>query len=395
MAEKGEDTRRHDLDFIRVGLFGLLIVYHAGLVFGTRAWLVHTDSPSRAFDVISLVLHPWRISLLFMISGITTAMLAKRLSPAAIRGMRSRQLIPPLLFGIFVIVPPQIYVAATAMFGLNMSYLDFWLTCLRFGSIAGRDGAPISPLSLEHLWFIAYLWVYTFLLTLAVALGGGQLARIEAASALVLRGSGVLIWPVLYLAALRLCLYPIFGESLSVSQDWYTHLVYFSFFLFGYLIADNRQFWDAMVARRGQAALIAGLSLTVMIGLFLVFPNRSGGTGILIVGRIVRSAYQWSTIVAILGVCRMAIKRPHRVISYLNGAMLSYYVMHQTILLLFAYWLQQTYGLGTGSFALIIGVTAVGCAATYEIQRRTLRLLTSRRPSVTIPMVAGSSSPPG
>ena len=374
MEQDGRTARRHDLDFIRVVVFALLMIYHTSLIFGTHSWLLRADLPSRSFDLISLVSHPWRISLLFLISGISTAALAKRLSPADIRGRRSRQLIPPLLFGIFVLVPPQIYIAARTSLDLQMSYRDFWATYLSFGAIVDRNGAPISLVSLQHLWFIAYLWLYTVLLTLFMVRSDGWLTRVSMRLSGLLRGGGLFVWPIVSLAALRLGVYPLFGETMDVFHDWYAHLVYFGFFGFGYLMADNEAFWTAVVAGRGQAALIAGVSLALITALFMLYPADERGLALIMLHRVGRSAFQWSAIVAILGFCRVLITAPHPVISYFNRAMLSCYVLHQTILLLFAYWLKQTYGLGSGSFLLIVVVTAACCLLLDEVQRRAARL---------------------
>jgi hypothetical protein len=375
MGQDDRAMRRHDIDFIRVVVFALLMIYHTSLIFGTHAWLLHADIPSRSFDLISLASHPWRISLLFLISGITTAVLARRLPPGAIRGMRSRQLIPPLLFGIFVLIPPQIFVALKSGFGLEMSYLDFWATYLRFGSVILPNGAQTSLFSLQHLWFIAYLWLYTLLLTLCLERGGDWRTPIAARLSDLLRGRGLFIWPIAYLVALRLVLYPIFGETLDVGTDWYDHILYFSFFAFGYLMADNEKFWAVAVARRGEAALLAGLSLALITILFLLYWPEQRGWGVILLHRIGRSVFQWSAIVAILGFGRATITAPHPVITYLNRAMLSYYVLHQTIMLIFAYWLKETYGLGRGSFLLIVVATAACCMLIYELQRRATRLV--------------------
>ncbi|RYF62556.1 MAG: acetyltransferase, partial [Cytophagaceae bacterium] len=35
-------VRRHDLDWIRVGAFGLLILYHVGLVYGFYDWHIRS-----------------------------------------------------------------------------------------------------------------------------------------------------------------------------------------------------------------------------------------------------------------------------------------------------------------------------------------------------------------
>lgn len=375
MGQGGRAMRRHDIDFIRVVVFALLMIYHTSLIFGTRGWLVHADIPSRSFDLISLASHPWRISLLFLISGITTASLAKRLSPGDIRGMRSRQLIPPLLFGIFVLVPPQIYIGLKTGFGLEMSYLDFWATYLRFGTVVYQNDARTSVVGLEHLWFIAYLWLYTVVLTLCLARSGEWLARMSMRLSSLLRGCGLLVWPIVCLVALRLVVYPLVGETTDIRTDWYNHCVYFGFFAFGYLMADNEEFWTAVVARRGLAAVVAGLSLALITGLFVLYPPGDRAQLVIFLHRIGRSAFQWSAIVAILGVCRATITAPHPAITYLNKAMLSYYVLHQTVMLLFAYWLKQTYGFGNGSFLLIVAATAACCMLIYEVQRRTARLL--------------------
>lgn len=126
MGRNGQAQRRHDIDVIRVVLFALLMVYHTALIFGTRSWLLQASTPNRAFDLLLLALHPWRLGLLFLVSGISTAALAKRLAPADIRKKRSLQLIPPLLLGIFVLVPPQIYLALKAASATDLPYLDFW-----------------------------------------------------------------------------------------------------------------------------------------------------------------------------------------------------------------------------------------------------------------------------
>jgi hypothetical protein len=376
MGQGGVAIRKHEIDFIRVVVFALLMIYHASLIFGTRSWLVTADSPSRVFDLVSLVSHPWRLSLLFMISGISTAALSRRLGPADIRGLRSRQLIPPLLFGAFVIVPPQIYVAFRSNFDLKMSYMEFWETYLRFGSLVDQDGAVHSLFSLQHLWFLAYLWLYSILLTLC-PLAVDVIKTVSARLSGMLQGYGLLAWPILYLSALRLVLYPVFGETLDVGHDWYAHVVYFGFFTFGYLMADDERFWTSIVAQRGRAALVAAASLALITGLFLLYPPGARGLAVTMLHRIGRSAFQWSAIVAIFGICRVAITAPHRVTSYFNKAMLSYYVLHQTIMLVFAYWLKQTYGLGSSSFPLLVLATVACCMLLYEMKRRTMLLLKS------------------
>jgi glucan biosynthesis protein C len=168
-------------------------------------------------------------------------------------------------------------------------------------------------------------------------------------------------------------MYPIFGETLNPLTDWYNHIVYFSFFLFGFLVADDEPFWTAVVERRHEALLLAGASLCFIVLLFFQSPSGSRGLASLELHRVGRSIFQWSAIVAILGFCRLQITRPHPVVTYLNKAVMTYYVLHQTVLLLIAFWLKKTYGLNGWSFVLIVLGSAACCGLLYEIQRRSWR----------------------
>jgi glucans biosynthesis protein C len=368
-------ARRHDLDFIRVVVFGLVIIYHTSLIFGTRHWLINSPSSSRIFDIVSLMSHPWRISILFLISGIASASLASRLPPDRIRAMRTRQLIPPLLFGAFVIVPPQMYVSVMDSSELRISYLDFWLTYVRFGTITNESGVRISLFTMQHLWFLAYLWLYITALMLILEFRKEGPALVRPYLRVIMRGRSLLGWPALFLAALRLAVYPIFGETLVVQTDWYDHIVYFSFFLFGFVIADDETFWAAVVERRYDAVILAGLSLLAIVSLFLLAPPESRGMVMVALHRVGRSIFQWSAIVSILGFCRVQIRRPNRVVTYLNKAVLTYYVLHQTVLLLIAFWLKESFGLNGWSFVVIVLASAACCGLLYEVQRRSWRML--------------------
>ena len=378
MSEAGNFVRRHDLDFIRVVVFGLAIIYHTSLIFGSRHWLINSTSQLRIFDIVSLMTHPWRLSILFLISGIATASLTSRLSPSKVRALRTRQLLPPVLFGTFFLVPPQMFLSFKDSSGLEMSYLDFWFTYVRFGTVINRSGVEMPLVTMQQLWFLAYLWCYMTVLLLALELRPEIPAQLRTRLGAVLRGKGLLIWPAVFLAVLRLTIFPIFGDTLLPQTDWYNHIVYFSIFAFGFLIADDDVFWTAVVARRYEALVVAGVSLFVVVSLFLLYPLDSRGAAVVVFHRVGRSIFQWTAILTILGYCRVLITRPHPVITYLNRAILTYYVLHQTILVLIAYWLKKTYALNGWSFVPLVLVTMACSAVLYEMHRRWSQLLIRR-----------------
>ena len=122
--------RRYDLDWIRICAFGVLILYHVGMYYVTWDWHVNSPHASHALEPFMLLSAPWRLSLLFLVSGAATAFLWDRCGRDGGRfiGPRSWRLLLPLLFGMLVIVPPQSYFEVVEKLpgGYHDGYLTFW-----------------------------------------------------------------------------------------------------------------------------------------------------------------------------------------------------------------------------------------------------------------------------
>src|SRR5918994_1786369 len=102
-------SRRADLDWLRVLAFGLLIAYHAGMAWSGWSWhLTSSDSIDWLREGMRFV-NRWRMPLLFMVSGAAIALALGARSPGSFTLDRVRRLLVPLVFGMVVIVPPQIY----------------------------------------------------------------------------------------------------------------------------------------------------------------------------------------------------------------------------------------------------------------------------------------------
>jgi len=73
-----------------------------------------------------LLVNRWRLPLLFFISGVASRYLLQKYSLIHFAKARTWRLLLPLLFGVLVIVPPQLYVEMTAKGDLNIGYWDFY-----------------------------------------------------------------------------------------------------------------------------------------------------------------------------------------------------------------------------------------------------------------------------
>jgi Acyltransferase family len=87
------------LDWVRIGAFGLLIFYHVGMLY--VSWGFHIKSAHRvtALEPLMLVLNPWRLALLFLVSGVATGFMLRKSALGSLLRARSARLLIPLATG--------------------------------------------------------------------------------------------------------------------------------------------------------------------------------------------------------------------------------------------------------------------------------------------------------
>ena len=62
--------RQYGLDWLRIGAFALLILYHIGMFFVPWGWHVKAAVPVDWAVWPMMAVNPWRLMLLFVISGV-------------------------------------------------------------------------------------------------------------------------------------------------------------------------------------------------------------------------------------------------------------------------------------------------------------------------------------
>lgn len=158
--------RRHDLDWLRIALFGLLIIHHIGM-FYVANWGWHAKSQYRSewLESVLLVVEPWRMPAIWLISGIAIRFLMAKIDVWRFTSLRSLRLLLPLLFGILVVVPPQLFVEMSAKGEISMNYWAFLhaffqpnhaifrIINMVFGHILMLITYGISALSGITLWY--------------------------------------------------------------------------------------------------------------------------------------------------------------------------------------------------------------------------------------------------
>jgi len=364
--------RRVDLDWVRIGAFGLLIFYHVGMLY--VSWEFHIKSAHRiaALEPLMLVLNPWRLVLLFLVSGAATRFMLLKYSVRPLLRSRSVRLLIPLIFGMLLIVPPQAYDQILESLGYPAGLLDFYTRhYFAFGPQFCSSGPCILLPTWNHLWFVAYLWVYTMALGVVLVAVPGLAGWIERRLVPILSGVLLLIVPSVAFAAYRLALLPSFPSTHALFGDWYNHMLYATVFLLGFLLARADAFWDAIESQRWLAlSLAAAFFLSFLV---LRWSRESATPPSLLLklyGGIAYGFYQWLCIVAALGFARRWLTADSAVRRYLTDAIFPYYIVHQTAIIMIAHELHGRDLPAWLEASIVISGTLAACALTYEIVRR-------------------------
>jgi glucan biosynthesis protein C len=368
-------NRRHDIDALRVLAFGLLILYHAGMLYVAPVsdWSFHLKSTHLAewLQYPMLFLNRWRMELLFLISGLAVHFMRGHAGRGSLAWKRSVRLLLPLIFGMLVVLPIQPYAQGRAHGDLAPGFSHFLLHYW-------THDYQHYGLTWNHLWYLPYLWLYTMLLLALLPMLGSTTGRRLRAAFLGLRGSALLVLPALPLLAAGLWLKGRYPETHALVGDWYAHAIYLCVFFYGYLLGTDAALWRELARLRRQ-------SLTLALTCFALYLFMDKFAGELVAGHplspttllaakvvihALRYLYCWSAILAVLGWGHALLNRPFHWLPYAREAVYPWYVLHQSLLLLIAWQLMPLHLGPVLEPTLIVLGTVTGCAVLHEGIRR-------------------------
>ncbi len=355
--------RLYFLDALRILAFGLLVVFHVGMLYGS--WNFHLKSPSAgpALDPWMLVTSPWRMSLLFFVSGAATAlMLRRRHADGAWLRARLKRLLLPLLAGIFLIVPAQAWVEVMHKHAYTGSFVEFMGLYLRgWNGFCTAPGRCLILPTWNHLWFLPYLAAYTALLWGALRWRPGLLDTVSQQAQRALQGGWLLVLPLAYFVVARIVLRPHFAPTYTLVDDVIAHAWYVPAFMLG-AVSARAALWPRFEALRwGALALAVAAWITLA---FLPRPDAPAWAW------ACASVMQWSAVVAAVGFAHRWTNRDFAWRATLSEAVFPVYLLHQTFILLFAWWALPLRVDARIEGPLIVVATFAACGVSYLAVRR-------------------------
>ena len=363
--------RRADLDWLRIFAFALLILFHVAMFYAPWAWEVKSPRILPATLLLIEWSAPWRLMLLFLISGAALRFMSGRRSPGTVLWRRTVYLLPPLFVAVVVVIPPQAYLRAVEMFGDSQGYLTFWREYLAFDHrlCAGRDCSVLPDM--QHMWFVAYLWIYTLVLVAVLALAPRLLPWLQARLAPILKAWRLIVLPVAYLSLMRIALEHFFPETHRLYDDWYLHAIFLSALLFGFLFLPDRDFMGECERLRWPGLLLGIVAYAMRTSYTWHYQHLPIPIDLKVVMAFVYGCDQWAWIVAAAGFAYRYLPTadgPWR--RYLTEAIFPCYILHQTAIVVFAHELARLRWPLLVEIPTVILLTALACVAGCEVIRR-------------------------
>ncbi|GAB4025262.1 hypothetical protein GCM10028809_05170 [Spirosoma gilvum] len=381
-AQLTTGTRRYDLDWLRVIAILTLLFYHTGMIYVSWGWHIKSAQHSQPMEEVMRWLHLWRMPLLFFISGAGTFFALKKRSFGSYAGERVRRLFVPLVFGMFVIVPPQIYIEWLFRGQFSGSYADFYPEVFKFQPY--QDGGKGGAFSWHHLWFVCYLFLYSLLSIPVFKWAQSESGQrfIDRIGQLIARPGGAL-WLVGVLWLNDVVLGGFFPhETHALVNDWAYFMKNLLLFWLGYVLISRRVFWQTLTDQR-RYYLIATLILTGVLYSIRVFGNMDTidhsrlWTTLFSFERI---ALTWFSVLATIAygyryLNRNPFWKGKPILPYLNEAVYPFYILHQTVIVLIGYYVLTRTSLGIYDGFLVVSFSSlVSCVAIYGLLIRPFKL---------------------
>jgi surface polysaccharide O-acyltransferase-like enzyme len=357
-------NRRYDLDWLRVIAIFILLFFHTGMWFNTWGWHVKNSETTVSFQYWMVWSHFFRMPLLLFISGAGTFLALGKRTPGQYAGERFRRLFIPLVFGMLVVVPPQIYFERIDQFN---GYWDFYKTVFEF-----KPYPEGGSLSWHHLWFILYLFLYSLIaLPLLIFLHGKKSASFKEWLAQRLQTPWTLwLWPMVLLVVSQVALRPFFPEEThGLKDDWAFFTLYFLFFVFGMVAYATPTIWDAI--GRNRKSLFIGMLATLAPFYTCYFHFRDlitlpvSDETVEMIFDVTATFVSWFTVITIIAWGQHYLNRPHPWLARINEGLYPFYILHQTVIIAIGFYICQLPWSIAAKYWTIAFLTLAFCTLFY------------------------------
>jgi peptidoglycan/LPS O-acetylase OafA/YrhL len=363
--------RRYELDWLRVIAIFLVFVFHSGRFFDPTDWHIKYPVTYPELATVGTFVILWMMPLVFVISGASVFYAAGKSGSGRFLQSKVSRLLIPVVVGIFTHIPLQVYLERVTHHQFHGSFWAF--VPHYFKGIYGSGNGNFAIQGM-HLWYLLVLFIFTLLFAPVFRWlrgASGQKTLRAAGDFLALPGAVYLLAaPV---ALLMNVLNPRRGVG-AINLGGWSILIYTVFFLGGFFIYSHAGLLERVKQMRWLSLLGGAVCLA-----FLMQQISSGvpawSTSRYQLLSVFYAVSSWCWVLTFLGFGQKYLTAGTPFLRRANEAILPFYIMHQTVLLVVGYYVVR-WSLNAGlTYLVIAGSSLIIIVALYELLVRRFNLL--------------------
>lgn len=370
MNTQSTPTQRHyDLDWLRVIAILTIFFYHSTRFFNLGDWHVKNLLRYNSVEIVQGFAESWMMPLIFVISGASIYFAMNKGGAGRYVKDKLLRLGVPLLVGAFTHASLQVYLEKLThgqFFGSYFEFLPHYFDGI-YLDIGSQGNFAFAGL---HLWYLLVLLVYAlaFYPLFRWLKGGGR-------KVLGLLGDLLSLPGVIYLLAVPTALFLDFAEQSpggDVSPGGWPLLAYIPFLLGGFVIFSHQR----LQARLQQMSWVSLALILVFSGIYFylrILPEYAGTYDDL--NGPLFAFMSWSMILTAIGFAARYLTFTNPTLKYANEAVLPFYILHQTVLLVIGYFVVQWHIPAFAKWLIIASLSFATIMVLYELLVRRINIL--------------------
>jgi len=362
-------TRQYYIDWLRVLAILIIFTFHSARFFDSLDWHVKNTVTTTGFSIYITFISSWIMPLFFVLSGASIYYALQSRSTGYFAKERvTRLLVPLVIVGIFILAPPQVYLERLSHGDFSGNFFAFIPEYFKGNYDFGDGNFPVFGL---HLWFLLTLFIYSMIL-LPLFIPNKQTLK-----SLLSRFSKYFEkWWALLLLALPIFVLELSRYAIGMDQAGWSILVYLLLLAYGYLIFSNTKI-QAVIRKYTFAFLGVAIALSILhiILRYVVEVDTSSLSPQNVGIQLERAFNVWLWILAFIGLGMRYLQRNNRFVQYANEAVLPFYILHQTIIVLIGYFIVQ-WNISIGvKYVLVLIICFPVIMAIYHLLVRRFNVL--------------------
>jgi hypothetical protein len=154
----------------------------------------------------------------------------------------------------------------------------------------------------------------------------------------------------------------------NLISDWANFLMFITVFIFGFIIASDEKFGEA-IDRHWKAGLVIGLIIAVTLSLINVVPLQTGlnQASAYVIKMILRGMCIWFCLIGFLGFGKRFLNREGILINYAREAALPVYILHLPMVVVIGFYvIKFDFPIWSQYFVITI-ISLISSVLLYEI----------------------------